>query len=280
MSTIFRKIGIAITFSPTGYALLKEAKRLRDIFEAEIFFIHIGERNKRNENKLLELITRAGFSESVYEIIWGKGEISKSIIKICKDKSVDLLIAGALEKEKFVKYYFGSVARRLMREIFCSQLIYIAPSEHPRNFKKFCIYVDYTSRSKEAIKIAYQFALLDNAKELILISTFNAPELAETVKNASSTEEAEKMRARWEKEEHDKMNTIIKELNLKGININIVVLFGNEGSETKRYVDAIKADVFIVPSPEKKLKFTDRVFLHDLEVTFKELPCTLMILKV
>jgi|WetSurMetagenome_2_1015567.scaffolds.fasta_scaffold333363_1 nucleotide-binding universal stress UspA family protein len=280
MNSIFGKIGIAITFSPTGHALLKEAKRLHDLFNSEVYFIHVGEKSKRNENKLQELISNAGFSNSSYELVWGKGDVSKSIIKICKEKCVDLLIAGALEKEKFVKYYFGSVARRLMREVFCSQLIYIAPSEHPGNFKKFCVYVDYSDRSKEAIKIAYQFAILDNAKELILVSPFQAPELASTVKNASSTEEAEKIRTKWEKEELDKMNAIIKELDLKGININIVALFGNEGSETNRFVDAIKADVFIVPSPEKKLKFTDRVFLHNLEVTFKELPCTLMILKV
>jgi N-dimethylarginine dimethylaminohydrolase len=60
----------------------------------------------------------------------------------------------------------------------------------------------------------------------------------------------------------------------------LVILFSKKGFATNRYVEAIRADIFIVPSPEKKLKFTDRVFLHDLEVTFKELPCTLMIFKV
>ncbi|MCX6152146.1 MAG: universal stress protein [Ignavibacteriales bacterium] len=279
MEKIFKCLGLAITFSPTGKALLMEAKRLRDLFDSKIVFIHVGEKNKEKEKQLVELIGDAGFSKDSFQLEWAKGDIANAIVKKCVETNIDLLIAGALEKENFVKYYFGSVARKLMREAPCSLLIYISPSESPKSFKKFSVSVDYTPRCEETIKIAHKFALLDKAKEFILVRDFQAPALAMTVQDAGSTEEAERIRSEWEKEEHDKMNMLVKELNLTGININIVTLFGKEGWEANRFVGAVQSDIFVVSSPEKRLTFLDRIFQHDLEFTIKELPCPLMLIK-
>lgn len=277
MATLFKKIGLAITFSPTGKTLLKEAKRLSDLFGSKIVFIHIGERNKEKERKLAELIINAGFAESTFVLEWAKGDVAGTIIKKCREMEIDLLIAGALEKEKFVRYFFGSVARKLMRETPCSLLIYLTPSKSLVNLKRFCVSVDYSNRNKETIKMAHQFALLDKAKEFILVRDLYSPELVIKVRNASSTEEAEEIRNKWEKEEHEKMNSLVKELNLKGININLVSLFSKKSFEANRYVEAMRADIFIITSPEEKPKLLDRLFMSKLEYTFKQLPCTLLI---
>jgi nucleotide-binding universal stress UspA family protein len=280
MATLFKKIGLAITFSPTGKTLLKEAKRLSELFGSKIIFIHVGERNKDKEKKLAELIINAGFTESTFVLEWAKGDVASAIIKKCKEMEIDLLIAGALEKEKFVKYFFGSVARKLMRETPCSLLIYLTPSRSLINLKRFCVSVDYTKRNKETIQMAHQFAILDKAKEFILVRDLYSPELVIKVRNASSTEEAEKIRAEWEKDEHKKMNSLVKELNLKGININLITLFSKKSFETNRYVEAIRADIFVITSPDEKPRLMDRVFLSKLEYTFKQLPCTLLISNV
>jgi nucleotide-binding universal stress UspA family protein len=277
MAALFKKIGLAITFSPTGKALLKEAKRLSELFGSKIVFIHVGERNKDRERKLAELIINAGFADSTFVLEWAKGDVAGAIIKKCKEMEIDLLIAGALEKEKFVRYFFGSVARKLMRETPCSLLIYLSPAKSPISLKRFCVSVDYTKRNRETIKIAHQFALLDKAKEFILVRDLYSPELVIKVRNAPSTEEAEKIRTEWEKEEHKRMNTFVGELNLKGININLVTIFSKKSFETNRYVEAMRADIFVITSPEEKPKLMDRVFLSNLEYTFKQLPCSVLI---
>ena len=118
---------------------------------------------------------------------------------------------------------------------------------------------------------------VDKAKEFILVRDLYSPELAIKVRNASTTDEAEKIRAEWEKDEHKKMNSFVKELNLKGLNINLVTLFSKKSFETNRYVEAMRADIFVVTSPEEKPKLMDRVFMSKIEYTFKQLPCTLLI---
>ena len=169
MEKLFKKLGLAITFSPTGKALLKEAKRLRDIFDSQIVLIHNGEKTNDSVTKLNELIESTGFNTSNVSIEWVSGDIANTIMKKAEETNVDLLLAGALEKENFIRYYSGSVARKIMREAHCSVLILTSPSETPIPFKKFCVSVDYSLQSERTIKAAYNFAMLEHADELILI---------------------------------------------------------------------------------------------------------------
>ena len=166
-----------------------------------------------------------------------------------------------------------------MREAKCSVLILTMPSEEPKSFKKFCVSVEYTPQSEEAIKIAYNFALLEQADQLFLIREFQAPGLAMTVHDTGSIREAELTRQRWEKEEKDKMQMLVKELNITGINVETVCLYGKEGYEANKYVENINADIFVVSAPQKKLKLFDRIFQHDIEFTLKQLPCPVLIIR-
>lgn len=276
---MFTKIGLAITFSPTGKALLFEAKRLCDLFGAEIVFIHNGERTPETESKLTELISSAGYDNSTVSLEWVKGDIADTIIKKAEEKNIDLLLAGALEKENIIRYYSGSVARKIMREAKCSVLILTSPSDNPISFKKFCVSVDYSHQSEDAVKIAYKFAMLEQAEQLLLIKEFQAPGLAMTVHDTGSIREAELTRQKWEKEEIDKMQMLVKELNLTGINVETICLYGKEGYEANKYVEMINADILVVPAPQKKLKLFDRIFQHDLEFIFKQLPCPVLIIR-
>lgn len=274
---MFTKIGLAITFSPTGKALLFEAKRLCDLFGAEIVFIHNGERTPETESKLMELISSAGYDISKVSLEWVQGDIAGTIIKKSEEKNVDLLLAGALEKENILKYYTGSVARKIMREAKCSVLILTAPSESPKSFKKFCVSVEYSQQSEEAVKIAYNFALLEKAEKLLLIREFQAPGLAMTVHDTGSIREAELTRQKWEKEEKDKIQMLVKELNLTGVSVETVCLYGKEGYEANKYVESVNGDLYVLAAPQRRLKIFDRIFQHDIEFTLKQLPCPVLI---
>ncbi len=170
MAQIFKKLGLAITFSPTGKALLKETKRLRELFNSGLILIHVGDRTSENEKLLNEVIMNAGINNSDAEIISASGDPAGTIIKLSKKANVDLLITGALEKETFIKYYIGSVARKIMREAPCSSLILKKPSENPKPFKKFYVSTDFSPESERAIKLTYNFALLENAEEFVIIN--------------------------------------------------------------------------------------------------------------
>jgi len=276
---IFQKLGLAITFSPNALSLLRSAKRLQDLFGSQLCLIHVGEKNGETENLMKQLLKKAGIPENSYELVWQKGEPSKVIINSCAAKKVDLLIAGALEKESMLKYYIGSVARTIMREASCSVLILTHPFIEPKPFKKFCVSVHYNQLGEYAIKKASQFAKLETAEEFILIREFQIPGLAITISDGASAKEVEQKRIDFLKDEEQKLKVFAGELNLTDIKLKTVCLYGKEGWESGNYAHENNGDILVVPSPHKKLKLFDRIFIHDIEFILKQLPCALLIVR-
>lgn len=276
---MFSKIGLAISFSPTGKALVKESLRLQQLFNSKLAVIHIGERNSDNEELLYKTIDEAGADRNDLEIIWEVGDPATAIIKAGKEAGIDLLVAGALEKENMLKFYFGSVARKIMREFPASSLILKSPSLEPVPFKKFFITVDYSSRCEKTIRTAFQFALKENADEFTLIRDFYMPGLTAAIGENKSFDAIRYLIDQMKGEEEEKMSLFVKELNLKGLEVKIVCVYGKEGWEDSNYARKNEADIFAVTGPETRMRFLDRLFPHDVEYSFEKLPSNLLIIR-
>ncbi|MFZ1289816.1 MAG: universal stress protein [Melioribacteraceae bacterium] len=276
---MFLKIGLAITFSPTGKALLKETLRLQNLFNSQLVLIHIGEKNKEAEERLFTAIENSGIAKNSYEVIWDKGDPASAILRNSKKSKVDLLISGALEKESLFKFYFGSVARTIMREFTSSTLILKSPTENPKGFKRFYVSADYSTRGEKTILTAYKFALKENAEEFVIIHDFHAPGISASIIDGGTSDEIIFAKKQWIIEEEEKMKLFIKELNLKEIQPKIVCLYGKEGWEAGNYAHQNNADIFVVCSPPRKLKFLDKLFPHDSEFAFEKLPSNLLIVR-
>lgn len=275
----FKKIGLAVSFSPNSRALLFEAKRLSEMFNAELVLIHIGDFTEELKTELTSMIKEAGIEESFYKLLWREGDVEDSILEFCSTEKIDLLVAGALIKENFLKYYIGSIARTLMREAPCSVLLLTQPSVERAPFKKICVSVDFTSLSELAAKKAYEISQLINAHELFFIREFQLPALATTVYDSGSKEEAQAMRHTWLDEEKNKMELFVRELNLTDADVKTICLYGKQGWEASNWVNENKGDLFVIPSPARKPKLLDRIFQHDWEFVFRQLPCSLLIVK-
>lgn len=279
MNSPFHKIALAVTFSPNALALLNETKKLQDMFNAELLLIHVGEQTGEKEETLKRLLADSNLTGGSYKLAWVSGEPSEAIIKKGVEEKIDLLIAGALEKENLLKYYVGSVARKILRNAPFSVLIMTTPSKTPKPLVKFCIAVDYTPEGEAAIRKAYQYAMLENAKELVLLREFQVPGLAMTVQDTGSTSEVEDKLMQWQKEEEDKLTLFTKELDIKGIKIKPVCLYGRQGWEANRYMQELGGDILVVPGPRKRLKMFDRIFQHDMEFILKQLPSKFLVVK-
>ncbi len=276
---MFNKIGLAITFSPNALWLLKTAKRLKDLFGAQLCLIHVGEKNNTTIGLMNDLLKKAGIEEESCELVWKKGDPAKVIINTCSENGVDLLISGALEKESILKYYIGSVARKIMREATCSVLILTNPSENAMGFKKFCVSVQYSSLGEYAIKKGFEFAKLEDAEEFILIREFQMPGLAITISDSGSVQETEEKRNLWQKEEEEKLKVFANENDISGKMVKTICLYGKQGWELSNYARENNGDLLIVPSPPKRLKFFDRIFQHDIEFILDQIPCALLIVR-
>ena len=63
------------------------------------------------------------------------------------------------------------------------------------------------------------------------------------------------------------------------IRMEIVCVYGKEGWEDSNYARNNLADIFAVTGPEKKMRFLDRLFPHEIEFSFEALPANLLIIK-
>lgn len=279
LTSPFKKLGLAITFSPTGKALLNETLRLRKIFNADLVLIHVGKRNSETEKKLQQIILDSSTTENNTKIVWSEGEPASTIIKKCKEENIDLLIAGALEKENLFKYYTGSVARKIMRESTCSVLIFTSPMIDRKNFKNISVSINYTPECNNTVEKAFNFAILDNSEKLILIRDFHIPGLSSAVSDTGSYDVTEQARKDWQIEEEEKMKHFINELNINNLNVEGHCLYGKEGWESKNFVRKNEYDLFFVTAPKRKMNLLDRIFPHELEHTFENLPTNILIVR-
>ncbi len=279
MPEVFNKLAVAVTFSPTSSALLRETARLKKLFDSELVLIHSGRKNEDTEKRLNVLIEDAGLDINTINIEWVKGEPGDSILGSAKNNGIDLIIAGALERENIIKYYVGSVARKIMRESDCSVLIFKSPSEKPAGFKKFYIDTDFSPQCEMTIKKSFEFAKKEMAEEFVLIRDYKLYGLNGSMVEFGEINTFEIMREKIKNEEEEKMKIFARELNLRGINLKTVYLYGREGLTARDYALKNKADIFVVTAPSTKLRLLDRIFPHEQEYFFERLPSNLLIIK-
>lgn len=275
---MYRKIALAIAFSPRLEALIAEAKRLKDIHQANLILIHIGKETEENREILMSLLKRQEVNSDMVKIIWQEGKPAKKIIQICNEEQVDLLIAGALKKEFLLTYYLGSIARKIIRKAKCSVLILIEPTIHPQNFQKVVINGTQQPQTPYVIKRGIAFCKEENARQVFILNEIKMYGLKMATISEGNEAEVSKMRKSMVNDEISYVENILKGIDTEGLNVNIKVTSGRWATELARFSENIQADLLILGGQEN-LTFFDRLFPHDLEDILGNLPCNLLIIK-
>lgn len=282
MSTIdhamFTKIALAIAFSPRLEALICETKRLKDIFDAEVLLIHVGEKSSELENSLLQLLSKHGLNDSKIKTLWEKGNPAKKIIQTCNEENVDLLVAGALKTEGFFKYYIGTIARKIIRKSNCSVLMLVDPLENPTPFDRVVINGTQQEQTPFVIRKGLEWCKMDQAKQIYVVNEIKMYGFQMATAGEGGEEEISNTRRKLVSEEVEYVENILKTIDKGDLKINIKITCGKWAVELARFAVDFKADLLIV-GDEGKLGFLDRLFPHDLEDILNDLPCNLLIVK-
>jgi nucleotide-binding universal stress UspA family protein len=278
MATHFKKIGLAIAFSPRMSALLAEALRMKRLWDAELALIHVGEHSDKEEDLLQQHLEAAGFTaaDSV-KVYWEKGKPGERILAVCKNENIDLLIAGALKKEKFVQYYLGTVARKILRKADCSVLMLTNPLVSPEPFHNIVVNAEDSPYVEDAITAACYIGMKDRATWLHVVREIKMYGLTMSVAEQCSESEYENMRHNLVKGEIESVEKILQRIPHAGLKVNIKLVSGKSGFELSRFAQRKQADLLIVGASPRRFSLFDRVFTHDLEYIFADLPCSLLI---
>ncbi len=276
MNFPFKKIGLAIAFSPTAEAMLAEANRLARLFSSELVLIHVGSHAQKEEQKLNELIHRVNVAQP-FKIIWRNGKPVEEILKTCHEEKLDLLVAGALKKEKALRHYIGSIARAIMRKANCSVYMVNAPSTQPSPIQQIVVNAEDSPHVEYALNIACQIATLEGSSWVHIVRELKLLGLTLAASAQSTEQEYIEQKQELMREEIGTVEKMITAIPHEKIKINIKMLSGKSGFELCKFVERKQADLLVVGAPPRRFSWFDRIFPHDLEYVFADLPCNLLV---
>jgi nucleotide-binding universal stress UspA family protein len=279
MSIVFNKIALGVAFSPTAEAMLCETARLAKSIHGELLLIHVGDQTPENEEKINALMGKCDVNKDQLSIVWGKGDPAKVILESCKKHQVDLLVTGALKKENLVKYYVGSVARKVLRKANCSVLTIVNPSREAQPIKNVVVNAEDSSYIREAIFTACQFVPKDKGSWVHIVRELKLYGLTMAANDQYTEAEYDDMRQGLVKQEVEKVEEIMQRIPHEGIRINIKMVSGKSGFELPRFAERKNADLLVVGAPNRRFSFFDRIFPHDIEYILADLPCNLLVVQ-
>ena len=169
-SSSYRTIAVASTFSPRFLQVLAEAKRIRDRFGSELRLIYVGPQSEETNSKFAGVLQKLELPADL-TIHYEEGDPSESILRALRENSIEMIVAGALEKEVIFHPFLGNVARQLVREATCSVMLFTHPENDPKPFRRMVFVVDksYSEHARAAFQRTLQLAAAEKSERVYVI---------------------------------------------------------------------------------------------------------------
>src|SRR5207248_25973 len=169
----YRTVAVASTFSPRFLQVIAEGKRIRDRLCRQMHLIYVGKCDEETTRKFGEAFLQLKLpSEST--IHYQEGDPAVAILAVAATNEIDLLVAGALEKEAVLRPFLGNVARRLVREASCSVMLFTKPEQEPKPLGRIVFMAEYSEHGRSALEKALHLALLEKCEKLFVIRVYTS----------------------------------------------------------------------------------------------------------
>jgi nucleotide-binding universal stress UspA family protein len=251
----YQSVAVASTFSPRFVQVLSEAKRVRDRFDSTLSLIYVGEQEAETERKFAGVLAELQLPADS-KIHYEKGEPASAILRAANANKIDLIVAGALEKEVILRPFLGNVARRLVRDADCSVMLFTHPETEPKPMKKIVFMADYSEQGQRALRLTLHLAEREGCERLHAIRVYTTFDEARASRRAKTTEA--QAPARTLAEEEAALEQFILTAGQTDVPIEARCVRGNTAYAASDFVQAIEADLLAVPlsaqpGSEKKL---------------------------
>lgn len=277
MPKVFNRIALAVAFSPTASAMLAETSRLAKFYGSELLLIHVGKKNRESEDQMSALLQNQGLHPQEVTVEWHDGDPARVLKNICRSAAADLLVTGALKRENLVRYYVGSVARKVLRNAQCSVLTIVNPSPTPRPWKNIVVNAEDSPFVEAAIHTAFDLARLTERAWVHIVREVKLYGLTMAARDQFTEQEYEDARQQLVRQEIEKVEAMLQRIPHESVKVNIKVVSGKSGFELPRFAERKNADLLIVGAPARTASFLDRIFVHDMEYILADLPCNLLV---
>ena len=269
----YKKIALASTFSPRFVPLLAEAGRLAEKLDCDFSLIHAGAENDDSIGKFEAAFKELGLTRRP-QIHWAEsGEPATAILQIIKEKGIDLLIAGALEKEMPGRHYVGNVARSLLRDAPCSLMLFVHPSIDPQPFHQIVVVTDFSELSKVSLEQTYFLAKHNAAQGIRIVRIFTV--FTQARAQPQDFGKADSRRAMLKAEEAH-IAEFADAVGVSPVPVETACVEGTTGFAASDYVEAVSADLLVIPS---KPVGTAQLLPDGMDWVFNVIPANLFIVR-
>src|SRR6266576_2795935 len=235
----YKTIAVATTFSPRFKQVFAEAKRIRERFSANLHLIYAGKPNEETAKKFHDALTQLQLPTNS-TIHYEEGDPADAILRTLAREKIDLLVAGALEKEVVLHPFLGNVARRLVREAPCSVMLFTAAEAKPKPLRRIVFVADYSDTRLEALKRTLPLAAAESCERLYVIRIVTTFDQARASIRGNAKPSADD-------EEEEALEKFVLSAGTTDVPIEARCIRGNTGLAASDFVQAVQADLLVVP---------------------------------
>ncbi len=273
----FETIGVMVSLSAGSEEVLAEAGYLANIFGARLLLIQMGKQTTKLQTTFDTIYERTGTNIQEATRVWLEDVTVKTLLTICKENSVDLLILETIQREGVLRYYLGSLARGISRTAKCSLLLLTEPKLGGTTFRK--IIVSGVSHPKTSLTLgtAFYFAKQVGAHTIAIVTELDQPTLSMATAYMSTVDTITNLKQQIVNDEIERIHGMVERCHPEGLNITEEAIFGRLGYTIRQYAKNYGADLLVINSPDAKYGIIDRIFTHDMEYILEDLPCNVLI---
>ena len=279
---MFKRILVGFAFSPNLKANLFTSLRLASSLGANLFFVHVGKKTPVKEKTIEEILKDSPVQPKFTKVLWEEGNPIPTILMMCEKNKIDLLLLGAVQREIALKFYVGSIARKITRRAPCSVLLLIKPSIEKIPSKHVVVNALNEPNTEKTIRAAFEFSFLMGIPNVTLVGEISQSKVTVSADDDEGLKKVTEIKKDIKKEEKDRYDEILLKIpdSLKeNKKIQSQSIFGARGYSIGHYARVVRADLLVLNSEMKRSSFISRIFPKDLEHILSELPTDILIIK-
>ncbi len=265
----YRSIAVASTFSPRFEQVLAEAKRMRDRFASELSLIYVGEQSAEVAAKFRETLMRLDLPPDS-AIHYEQGDPAEAILRALEQNAVELIVAGALEKEVVLHPFLGNVARRLLREGQSSIMLFTRPAREPAPLRNIVFVAEYSDHGAQSLRRTLHLAAAEKSERVFVVRLITTFDQARAAREADAEAPAEDF------DEEEKLEHFVLELGHTDVPVEVRCIRGNTGFAAADFVKSVDADLLVVPVDPQKNRGR---LPTNLEWLVDVIPCNLWVVR-
>jgi len=241
---LYKRIAVASAFSPRFEQVLAEAKRVRDRLGSELNLIYVGEKDAATTQRFATALAEISLpADSI--IHYQQGSPAEAIMEAARANGVELIVAGALEKEVVLRSFLGNVARRLVREASCSVMLFTKPDRDPKPLRRIVFFVpEYSEYVQRALQLTLSLANKEQSEGVYVIRVYTTFDAARATLSGQSDQPAKN---RTLDQEEAALEGFIDAAGETHVPVEGRCIRGNTGFAASDFVQAVEADLLVVP---------------------------------